>query len=63
MYIIVIGDLLKYNLVFVFVVDELECLDIVLVVDQIFNDMLVMYGNVGLYEFVVMLEVVMVENF
>ncbi len=36
--------------------------DIVLVVDQTFNDMSVTYGNAGPHEFAAMLEAAMAEN-
>ena len=47
MHTIVTGDLSKYNLAPAFVADESERADIVLVVDQTFNDMSVTYGNAG----------------
>ncbi len=42
--------------------DESERADIVLVVDQTFNDMSVTYGNAGPHEFAAMLEAAMAEN-
>lgn len=42
--------------------DESERADIVLVVDQTFNDMSVTYGNAGPHEFAAMLEAAMEEN-
>lgn len=62
MHTIVTGDLSKYNLAPAFVADESERSDIVLVVDQTFNDMSVTYGNAGPHEFAAMLEAAMAEN-
>ncbi len=62
MHTIVTGDLSKYNLAPAFVADESERADIVLVVDQTFNDMSVTYGNAGPHEFAAMLEAAMAEN-
>ncbi|MDQ9263122.1 capsular polysaccharide biosynthesis protein, partial [Escherichia coli] len=59
MHTIVTGDLSKYNLAPAFVADESERADIVLVVDQTFNDMSVTYGNAGPHEFAAMLEAAM----
>ena len=62
MHTIVTGDLSKYNLAPAFVADESERADIILVVDQTFNDMSVTYGNAGPHEFAAMLEAAMAEN-
>lgn len=62
MHTIVTEDLSKYNLAPAFVADESEHSDIVLVVDQTFNDMSVTYGNAGQNEFAAMLEAAIAEN-
>lgn len=62
MHTIVTGDMSKYNLAPAFVADESERTNIVLVVDQTFNDMSVTYGNAGPHEFAAMLEAAMAEN-